>query len=206
MSSLTRTARLQSVLVPLLALAWLPQQAHAHRPVFNKDAATSSTTAIRLTEPHISQVVYREITEKSSEIWLSFEVSEGFELYIQIGVPVIDRLKKFRPAMVVIGPGLDREAVPFEIPKATGTTVFKTSEVSKPRFFNEHFTDTQSWILWTETVPLPKPGRYYLVAFSPDKQTGKLWLSIGKKESFKAEHWEQFPTWRKLIRKFHEVK
>jgi len=115
-------------------------------------------------------------------------------------------LKKFRPAMVVIGPGLDSETVPFEIPKATGTRVFTTTEVSKSRFFNEHFTGTQSWILRTETVPLPKPGRYYVVAFSPDKQTGKLWLSIGKKESFKAEDWKQFPTWRKLIRKFHEVK
>jgi hypothetical protein len=206
MSHLPRTARLQSVLLPLLALAWFPQQLHAHRPVFTKDAATSSATAIPLTEPHISQVVYREITEKSSEIWLSFDVPEDFELYIQIGVPVIDRLKKFRPAMVVIGPGLDSETVPFEIPKATGTKVFTTTEVSKPRFFNEHFTGTQSWILRTETVPLPKPGRYYLVAYSPDKQTGKLWLSIGKKESFKAEHWQQFPTWRKLIRKFHEVK
>jgi hypothetical protein len=185
---------------------WFPQQVHAHRPVFTEDAATSSATAIRLTEPHISQVVYREIAKNSSEIWLTFEVPEDFELYIQIGVPVIDRLKKFRPAMVVIGPGLDKEAAPFEVPKDTGAKIFKTSEVSKPRFFNEHFTGTQSWILRTETVPLPKSGRYYLVAYSPDKQTGKLWLSIGKKESFKAEHWQQFPTWRKLIRKFHEVK
>jgi len=206
MSLLRRPGRRQSVLLPLLALLWCPQQVRAHRPVFTEDAATSSGTAIRLTEPHISQVVYREITEKSSEIWLSFEVPEDFELYIQIGVPVIDRFNKFRPAMVVIGPGLNREAVPFEIPKATGTKVFATGEVSKPRFFNEHFTGNQSWILRTETVPLPKPGRYYLVAYSPDKETGKLWLSIGKKESFKAEHWQQFPTWRKLIRKFHEVK
>ena len=206
MSRLPRHARLQSVLLPLLALVWFPQQVLAHRPVFTEDAAASSATAIRLTEPHISQVVYREITEKSSEVWLSFEVPEDFGLYIQIGVPVIDRLEKFRPAMVVIGPGLDREAVPFEIPKDTGAKVFTTSEVAKPRFFNEHFTGTKSWILRTETVPLPKSGRYYLVAYSPDKETGKLWLSIGKKESFKAEHWEQFPTWRKLIRKFHEVK
>ena len=43
------------------------------------------------------------------------------------------------------------------------------------------------------------------MAFSPDKQTGKLWLSIGNKESFTVEDWKQFPTWRKLIRSFHEV-
>ena len=206
MSHLSHAAKLQSLLLPLLILAWFPQQLHAHRPVFTEDAATSPNTAIPLTEPHISQVVYREVTEKSSEIWLSFDVPKDFDLYIQIGVPVIGRLEKFRPAMAVVGPGLAGEAVPFETPKATGTKVFTTSKVSKPRFFHEHFTGTKSWILRSETVSLPRPGRYYLVAYSPDKQTGKLWLSIGKKESFKAEHWQQFPTWRKLIRKFHEVK
>lgn len=83
--------------------------------------------------------------------------------------------------------------------------MFATTQVKKPRFFQEHFTGTDSWILRTETVSLSKPGRYYLVAFSPDKQTGKLWLSIGKKESFTVEDWKQFPTWRKLIRKFHGI-
>jgi hypothetical protein len=53
---------------------------------------------------------------------------------------------------------------------------------------------------------LSKPARYYLIAFfPPDRQKGKLWLLIGKKESFSAEDWKQFPTWRKRIRTFHEV-
>ena len=150
--------------------------------------------------------MYREITEKTPQIWLTFEVPENFELYIQVGVPVIDRLEKFRPAMAVVGPGLPSEKVPFEIPESTGAKVLATKEVDKPRFFNEHFTGTQSWILRSETIPLKEPGRYYLVAYSPDKQKGKLWLSIGKQESFTAEDWKQFPTWRKLIREFHEIK
>ena len=206
MLHLLQTARMRFLLLPLPLLVWFPEQVHAHRPVFTKDAATGPDTAILLTEPHISQVVYRAITEQSSEIWLSIEVPKGFELYIQIGVPAIDRLEKFRPAMAVVGPGLASADVPFDTPKAAGSKVFTTKEASKPRFFHEHFTGTKSWILRSETVPLPQPGRYYLVAYSPDKQTGKLWLSIGRKESFKAEHWLQFPTWRKLIRKFHEVK
>jgi len=206
MSRLLHAVKPLTALVIVAVLIGFPQRLHAHRPVFTEDAATDPETAIPLTEPAISQVVYREITEKSPQIWLGFDVPENFELYIQVGVPVIDRLKEFRPAMAVVGPGLPSEEVPFEIPEGTGTKVFPTKEVSKPRFFNEHFTGTQSWILRSETVSLKKPGRYYLVAYSPDKQTGKLWLSIGKKESFKAEHWEQFPTWRKLIREFHEVK
>ena len=206
MSHLPLITRLQILLLPLILLVGFPHRLHAHRPVFTDHAATGPKKAIPLTEPHVSQVVYREITDKSPQIWLGFDVPEDFELYIQIGVPVIDRLKKFRPAMAVVGPGLPREDVPFKIPEDTGTKPFPTKQVSKPRFFNEHFTGTQSWILRTETISLKEPGRYYLVAYSPDKHTGKLWLSIGKKESFKEEHWKQFPTWRKLIREFHEVK
>ena len=206
MSHPPHTVRLPLLLLALILLIGSSQPLYAHRPVFTDDAATSPDTAIPLTEPHISQVVYREITEKTPQIWLTFEVPKDFELYIQVGVPVIDRLEKFRPAMAVVGPGLPSEKVPFEIPESTGAKVFATKEVAKPRFFNEHFTGTQSWILRSETIPLKEPGRYYLVAYSPDKQKGKLWLSIGKQESFTAEDWKQFPTWRKLIREFHEVK
>jgi hypothetical protein len=118
----------------------------------------------------------------------------------------MDRLKDFRPAMVVIGPGLPGEAAPFKIPENTGARVFLTQEVTKPRFFHEHFTNTDSWILRSETVKLSEPGRYYLVAYSPQGQTGKLWLSIGKKESFSLEDFKQFPSWTKRIQEFHEVK
>jgi hypothetical protein len=206
MSRPRHTVRLPLLLFPLILLIGFSQPLYAHRPVLTEDAATNPDTAIPLTEPHISQVVYREITEKTPQIWLTFEVPENFELYIQVGVPVIDRLEKFRPAMAVVGPGLPGEEVPFDIPESTGTRVFTTNEVAKPRFFNEHFTGTQSWILRSETISLKKPGRYYLVAYSPDKKKGKLWLSIGKQESFTAEDWKHFPTWRKLIREFHELK
>jgi len=159
-----------------------------------------------VTEPGISQVVYREITEKSPQVWLAFTAPKEFALFIQIGVPVIDRLKDFRPSMAVVGPGLQGEIVPFKIPEKAGAKVFSTQEVTKPRFFHEHFTSTDSWILRSETVKLSEPGRYYVVAFSPQKHTGKLWVSIGKKESFSLKDLGEFPIWRKRIQKYHEVK
>ena len=44
------------------------------------------------------------------------------------------------------------------------------------------------------------------MAYLPEKQTGKLWLSVGKKESFSLEDLKEFPTWTKRIQAFHEVK
>lgn len=193
------------VLCLATALARSSQWAYAHRPVFTQDAAAGPDTAIPITDPQVSQVVYREITDERPQVWLAFSVPKDFELYIQIGVPVIERLKEFRPAMALVGPGLPKTEVPFEIPKDVGARVFPTAGVDRPRFFHEHFTGTDSWILRSETIPLSEPGRYYLVAYSPDGQIGKLWLSIGKKESFSLADWMQFPSWRKRIRAFHEV-
>ena len=179
--------------------------ANAHRPIFTEDKATGPDTAIPIKDPQISQVVYREITKDSSQVWLAFEVPKDFKLFVQIGVPAIDRLKDFRPAMAIVGPGLPDNDPPFTLPKDAGAKVLLTKEVAKPRFFHEHFTNTDSWILRGETVVLPKAGRYYLVGYSPDKQTGKLWLSVGKKESFSLEDLKDFPTWTKKIQAFHEV-
>jgi hypothetical protein len=195
----------QIILFTLLGML-LPQRLQAHRPIFSDDAATSAGSAIPMVDPDVSQVVYREVTGKSPQVWLTFTVPQDFNLFIQIGVPVIDRLKDFRPAMVVVGPGLPEKDAPFKLPKGMGARVFSTKDVEKPRFFHEHFTSTDSWILRSETVRLTKPGRYYLVAFSPQKQTGKLWLSIGKKESFSVVDFMKFPNWTKRIQGFHEVK
>jgi hypothetical protein len=201
-------SRFDRIVVALVFLTCtsFPQRLLAHRPIFTEDAATSFETAIPMTAPDISQVVYREIAQKTPQVWLTFTVPKDFGLFIQIGVPVIDRLKDFRPAMVVVGPALPDKDAFFKMPKDAGAKVFSTKEVVKPRFFHEHFTGTDSWILRSETVRLASPGRYYLVAFSPQKQTGKLWLSIGKRESFSLDDIRQFPSWRARIREFHEVK
>ena len=198
--------RLGAIALVFLAYVSCPRDVLGHHPIFTDDAATTPETAIVVKDPQISQVVYREISKENAQMWLSFTVPENFKLFIQIGVPVIDRLKDFRPAMVVIGPGLPDKHPPFEIPKDMGAKVFTTGEVEKPRFFHEHFTGTDSWILRSETIALPKAGRYYLAGYSPQGQAGKLWLSVGRKESFSLADLMQFPTWTKKIQKFHEVK
>ena len=70
---------------------------------------------------------------------------------------------------------------------------------------HDHFTGTDSWILRNDNVQLTRPGKYYLVACSPDGKIGKLWLSIGRREAFTLKDWLEFPSWKKKIRPFHEV-
>lgn len=179
--------------------------AHAHRPIFSEKAATDPNTAVFINQPSISQVIYREITEEAKQVWLAFDANEGFGLFIQIGVPVLDRLKEFRPAMLVIGPGLPEVDLPFKLPDGVGAKTFPTDSVEEPRFFKEHFTGTDSWILRSDSVTIPKSGRYYVVAYVPSGDKGKLWLSVGKQESFGLAEWAKFGEWKKKIRKFHEI-
>jgi hypothetical protein len=177
---------------------------YAHKPIFTEEKGISSETAVKINKPQVSQVIYRELTDDIQQLWLAVDAKKDFELFVQIGILVIDRQNYFRPAFVVLGPELPKVYVPFAIPEEIGGKIFNTGSV-KPKFFHEHFTKTDSWILRGETIKLPSDGRYYVVAYSPCKLEGKFWLSVGSKENFTIFDWLSFGGWKKKIRKFHET-
>jgi len=179
--------------------------AQAHRPIFTKEKGMDPESAVKVAEPQVSQVIYRELVDKRPQLWLSFDAEKDFKLFVQLGIPVIDRLKSFRPSFVVVGPDLPDISLPFAIPEGLGGVGFSTADVKEPRFFHEHFTKTDSWILRGETVTLPSKGRYYVIAYSPSNERGKLWLSVGKKEKFGLMDWLRFGEWKRRIQAFHEV-
>ena len=187
----------------VLTLAF-SSSSYAHKPIFTNEKGISPETAVKINKPEVSQVIYRELTDDTQQLWLAIDAKKDFELFVQIGIPVIDRLKYFRPAFVVLGPNLPKVSVPFSIPDDIGGKIFHTGSV-KPKFFHEHFTKTDSWILRSETITLPREGRYYVVAYSPCKLEGKFWLSVGSKENFTIFDWLSFGGWKKKIRKFHET-
>lgn len=190
--------------VCIIFILLLGSLSHAHKPIFTSQKGTDPNTAIPIEHPEISQVIYRELSDNTPQLWLAIDANKDFELYLQMGIPVIERLKYFRPAFSVIGPNLPDISLPFSIPKEFGGKAFTTLD-NKPRFFHEHFTQTDSWILRSETVTLPSKGKYYVVAYSPCEVEGKFWLSVGKKEEFTASDWLNFPGWFIKIRNFHET-
>jgi len=189
----------------IILLSWSPC-ALAHRPLWNEDSGQDAVHAIVIKDAGISQVVYREITSQSPRLWLTFEASEGQEIYLELGVPVIDRLKNFRPALAVMGPGLPAVPLPFEIPAGLGGQIFDTETVKEPRIFHEPFTGTDSWV-WREIrFKSPATGKYFAVAYAPSGEKGKLWVALGEQESFGPLDIFRFPDWRSRTRQFHELK
>jgi len=192
--------------VILVSLAVLTaSSALAHRPIFPTEPPTSPDTAAVILRPQVSQVIYHEIAEGSEQVWLTFAGEEGQEIFLQIGIPVIERLEGYRPIMAIVGPGLPDTEVPFALPPACGILAFGTEEIAEPRFFAEKFTGTDSWILREETVALPQSGTYYLVAWVPGNAPGKLWLSIGQEEVFGISDLGRMRGWTRKVRHFHEV-
>lgn len=189
--------RAAMVILCLSASAW------AHKPIFSSKSGLDPNTALSFSDPNVSQVVYR-VLPKGGQVWTTVTASANFELYVQMGIPVLERQKTFRPSLAVIGPGWDEPNVPFSIPQGLGAVRIDTGS-REPRFFHEPFTGTDSWILVTQTITLPQSGRFYIAAFDPNDEGGKLWLAVGKKEKFGIFDLLKMGTIKKRVRSFHEV-
>jgi len=196
------------VLISILATSlflWI-STAWAHRPLWDDGEGQDMAHAIEIKDVDIPQVVYHEVKPEVPYLWLKFEAREGQEIYLELGVPVIERLKNFRPALALLGPGLPAVKVPFEIPAGLGGQVLDTNTVSEPRVFNEEFTGTDSWVLREQRLAAPRMGSYFIVIYVPSGERGKVWVSCGERESFGPLDIFRFPGWRSRARQFHELK
>ncbi|MEI6499552.1 MAG: hypothetical protein WCP21_00840 [Armatimonadota bacterium] len=188
-----------------LAGVLLATVAQAHKPRFSDGTAVDPEHALIVQDPVMSQVYYHEVTAAAPRLWLAFDLAKDQEVYLQLGMPVLDRLKHYRPAMALVGPGLPAIDLPFAVPEKSGGVLWKTDGVQQPQFFHEPFTGTDSWILKETRTKVPQTGRYYAVAFVPAGTPGKLWLAIGTEEKFGSEDWGHMAEWTKKVRAFHEV-
>lgn len=191
----------------LIALLLYSASAFAHRPLSIGQSYPDAARALVVEELEVSQVVYAELTGQASQLWLSFAGEEGELLYLSVGIPVLERLRDFRPSLVLLGPGLPEVALPFAfaVPTGWGGLVLDTAGRADPRVFHEPITDTSSWVLLEQWVSLLRTGHYYLVAYSPERSAGKLWVALGEREAFGPADILQLPTVIAQVRQFHEV-
>ena len=193
------------ILALSLVVVGAPVVAWAHQPTMSDGSSRDASTALFISDVDLSQVVYHEVTAESPQLWLAFDLEEGQSLYFQLGVPVIDRLADYRPALALIGPELPPADLPFSVPDGLGAQPFTSEQIDEPRRFDEPFSGTSSWILLTETVPVPATGRYYLVAYDPAGQPGKLWVALGQREEFSLSDIAALQGILPRVRQFHET-
>lgn len=179
--------------------------AFGHQPIVSDGSAVNAASAISLGDVNVSRVVYHEVTADAPRVWMTFQGTTGQLLYVQLGLPAIERLASYRPSVAVLGPGLPAINLPFEIPAGLGGMVLSSSDVTNPTVFDEPFSGTRSWILLEQEIPLPQAGTYYVVAFDPAGQPGKLWVATGREEQFSLDEIGQLSGVLQQVRAFHET-
>jgi hypothetical protein len=189
----------------LALLLLIAAPAGAHKPSFSNGQYSGPERAYPVRNIDHSIVVYHEITCADRQLWLRFSAPDaGARLFVQLGVPKIDRLERYHPILAVIAPGLPapQPQLPFAIPAGMGVEMLR-AEVA--RAFHEPFTGTDSWILVERTLTLPSAGTGYIVAWEPEARPGKVWVAVGEKEVFGLTDLLRFVGWRASARDFHEV-
>jgi hypothetical protein len=155
-------------------------------------------------DPNISIVLYAELTCERETVWLTTETGPYEEIWVELGVPVLERLLDYRPSVALITPGVGGDEVPFELPDGYAAQVIDTGAVTEPADFWEPFTQTASWILWQGWLPVPPDSQVYLAAWNPERVTGKVWVAVGKVEDFSDVEPADFVVWVEETSDFHE--
>ncbi len=177
----------------------------AHRAVAIGGIYDGPAVAVQLQDPNVSQVVYGDLPVAHPSLWVAVDVPAATDLHVQLGVPVIDRLRTYRPQLAVLGPDLPALAIPAAVPAGLGGVLVVTSSVGDAALFHEPVTDTDSWILGGATVRLPSAGRYYVVAWSSSIIDGKAWVAVGQREAFGWSDVVTLPRVINEVRAFHEL-
>lgn len=192
-----------------LLLCWL---AHGglvwgHKPSYSEGRYGQRTASYEIADVDVSIVLYHKVTCDNAQLWMKFSLSQPREVFVQLGIPDLPRLKSYRPSLALVARGLPKatQSLPFAVPSGYGVKVFDTSDVQEPKQFDEPFSRTTSWILFEQKVALPEAGEGYIVAWHPARQTGKLWVAVGEKEEFGQEDFKNFRMWMDKTQEFHET-
>lgn len=156
----------------------LPAVLLAHVPYFESEV---------IRDISVSQVHYYEVLSRGvREIKI---ISSGENLYLMFAVPMIERLRDFRPSFKLVDP----EGELLESFSTTGV---------EPRVYHEEFGDTYEWIYYEREFET-RPGTYVLLVES--NGPGKFWIAVGRAERFGIIDVLSLPVTLARVRIFHEV-
>ncbi|WP_437958236.1 hypothetical protein WME76_00345 [Sorangium sp. So ce119] len=180
-----RFSRITPLLAALAALLASASPARAREIFFDYGDHARAEEALVFSDIRPSRIVLSELGCPSRPVWLEFEAARGDSLLVQLGVPAIAALRRERPSLALLGPGLPRAAaaLPFEAPAGRGARIFTTASVGAPTVVRDPLTEARSWLLLERRIEVPESGRYHLVAWSPEERRVRLWIAVGEEPS-----------------------
>lgn len=189
--------------MPVMGFAFNTTVVQGHIPYMAGSEHPDMGRSLHLDNIQISKVVYQELTPEGKQSWIKINAQKGEELYFQIGVPYLRYLREYSPSLALVNSGIADDVGSASDLSMDGVEVFHSATTLERTIFHERFTDTTSWILLEALVELPEEGDYYLVSFSPEEIPGKLWISIGRQESFGPGDLARLPFVISDVKSFH---
>jgi hypothetical protein len=146
---------------------------------------------------------------------------EGRRFHAGINIPQLERLEGYGVSLALLGPGLPSVTGEGEHSRTAddahnhGAAVHENGlelsslvaglalevdggllvETETSEDFFEPFTQTRYWGRQTIDLELPSSGKYYLVVWQPEGETGKYVLDTGRDEVFGLADFVRFPIW-----------
>lgn len=177
----------------------------AHYPYYITHK-TSISSPIFIDNIHKSQVWYFQQNSPNSSIWLKFTVNISDQLFLQLGVPQLEKFVNYNPTLKLYYQNNTLNQPQKHISYTTNfskSPILCTSnpQTTIPCLFYEPFTNTYSWILIEKHLPL-KPGTYYIQGQSSNE--GIMWIAIGEFEDFSDNQFSNLIFTTSQIKNAHE--
>ncbi|MBS3788742.1 hypothetical protein KGY79_11165 [Candidatus Bipolaricaulota bacterium] len=159
---------------------------------------------IFVSDHQISWAAYEELETEDQVDYYSFTARTGEEIYASLLIPRIDRLSQFKPALALIGPGLEEvsKTKPAQLPlevRGGEDLLVKRYERNNTESFFEPFTQTDYWEHQVIRNRATENGTYHLGVWSQEGKTGKYVLAIGEREDFGPRDILKYPSvWWKV--------
>lgn len=162
----------------------------AHIPGFLEKADFASGSYF-VEDIDLSQIFYYEFGENETIVF-TFGGVPGKELHMLFGVPVgvpeMETTYDYRPTLTLYNPdGSVRDKFDFS--------------QTEPEVMYEFFGDTNSYLYLRYDRLMENDGTYRLLISS--KESGRAWITFGRRESFTFGQILMIPNWIRQIRSFH---
>lgn len=164
----------------------LPDAALAHLPVFKAGENENFSRAQEIFRPETAQMIFGKLQAGKTDFY-KFKIAGPFNLHIQLLTPKSKKYADFRPALAILGPGLDEteDYVPFLIEEGLGAIVLYDKQQAARETFFDYETLTRYFKGEEIRHYLTESGDYWLAVFNLENQPGAYAIRISDKENLR---------------------
>lgn len=178
-------------LIALSLILVLAPIVYGHTPLFKGHGNHDIDSALEISNPTKSWVLYRSLHEAGEPEYFSIELSGGQRLVLSLLTPLSEE-EDFAPNLVVMGPALSpsgRLPESMEVPEGYGAVLIEGVR-TEPEY--EPFSPGSYYFTAGFDLTVQDAGIYYAVVYEPDGD-GRYGMAVGYREVFTLLEWLMVP-------------